>query len=95
MYRVTDCTFSATKNKDIGTKCLAKERRSVSTDGNRQRVESGQRDWFDIYHPVLKVDETCYCDLLLLQQLLSAKPQISGEFIFQQDMPQRTLHGSF
>ena len=33
----------------------------------------------------LKDDETYYCDLLLLQQLLSAKSQVSGEFIFQQE----------
>jgi len=34
----------------------------------------------------LKDDETYYCDLLLLQQLLSAKSQVSGEFIFEQDI---------
>jgi len=35
--------------------------------------------------PGVMVNEICYCDVLLSQQLLPARRQVSGEFIFQQE----------
>ena len=38
------------------------------------------------FDPGVKINEICYCDVLLPQQLLPAIRQVSDEFIFQRDM---------
>jgi len=57
------------------------------TEGNRRRVEIEEHR-FDIHRSGIQSrwnHEIYYGDLRVPQQLLSAKPQVSGEFIFQQD----------
>jgi len=85
-----DCYASAaTKNKDAGEKRLLRTRTTFSqslmlTDGVLKLDHTG----LIFVDPGLKVDGNYYCDLLLSQRLLLAIPQISGEFIFLQDMAQ-------
>jgi len=57
---------------------------SHDTDGKGCVLKLGNTGLIFI-DPGLKFDETYYCDLLLPQQLLSAKYQVPVEFIFHQE----------